>query len=145
MEVTVATEREPLLNRNLAVLCAVLHTCGEDAKNEKDAEKVSEGVLAMFGPGVHAGVLALTKNLHLPKSERMANSLRRIREQPREVWLVKLGDPDHEPRTAAPAWSREKRRSYLEEAMDILEKLGEAGALLQCRFKQNLAEYQAHL
>ncbi len=86
MEVMAALRAEPGWDEDLAVQCALLHDVVEDTAVS------GEEVRATFGASVAAGVLALSKDPALPRSEQMADSLRRIREQPREVWLVKLAD-----------------------------------------------------
>src|SRR5262245_9451528 len=85
-EVCCAVARESVAEPDLAVQCALLHDTLEDT-----ATSFAE-VEQAFGVQVASGVLALTKDAKLPKAERMADSLRRIREQPREVWMVKLAD-----------------------------------------------------
>jgi (p)ppGpp synthase/HD superfamily hydrolase len=125
-------------DQDLAVGCALLHDTVEDAG------VTSAQLEAAFGPGVAAGVQALTKDEALPKAERMADSLRRVRLQPREVWLVKLGDRITNLEPPPPAWSMEKRRAYLAEARVILEALRGASPLLEVRFEEKLREYAAH-
>jgi (p)ppGpp synthase/HD superfamily hydrolase len=121
---------------DLAMQCALLHDCVEDAG-------VAPGALrAAFGDRVAAGVVALTKDEALPRAERMADSLRRIRSQPREVWLVKLADRITNLEPAPPAWTAEKRGAYLAEARTILEALGEAHAGLSARLREKTADYR---
>src|SRR4051794_24188070 len=75
---------EPELDGDLAVQCALLHDTLEDTATTFDE------LAAAFGRAVADGVLALSKvDDAIPKHERMADSLRRIRLQPREVWIVK--------------------------------------------------------
>ena len=74
------------LDADLAVGCALLHDTIEDTDTKPEV------VERAFGPAVAAGVAALSKNGALPKAERMADALARIRLQPREEWMVKLAD-----------------------------------------------------
>lgn len=127
----------PELNMDLAVTCAVLHDIVEDAG-------VSVGQLeAEFGAEVAAGVAALTKDERLPKEARMADSLRRLQAQPREVQLVKLADRitnlEYPPRY----WTAAKRRAYLEEAGRIHEALGAAHLGLAARLIERMRRYEA--
>jgi (p)ppGpp synthase/HD superfamily hydrolase len=74
-------------NVNLAIQCALLHDVLEDTKyTYKDIDE-------RFGTEVANGVLALTKNKNIEsREEKMLDSLTRIKQQPSEVWMVKLAD-----------------------------------------------------
>lgn len=124
MEVIAALEVEPAGDPDLAVQCALLHDTIEDTAITYD------DVVAAFGVAVADGVRALPKDPRLPKAEAMANSLRRIRDQPREVWLVKLADRITNLEAPPAYWSRDKRARYRDEAMDILAALGAASPYL---------------
>src|SRR4051794_34069928 len=71
-EVLMGHQLAPFELLGLAVQCALLHDTLEDTEVREPQ------LIACFGPGVTAGVLALTKNPSLPKAEAMADSLRRI-------------------------------------------------------------------
>ena len=86
MEVMAALRLGPEYDGELAVSCALLHDVLEDTP-------VSfETLQTEFGTAVAAGVLALSKDPALPKDQQLPDSLKRIREQPGEIWLVKLAD-----------------------------------------------------
>jgi len=121
---------------DFAVQCALLHDSMEDAGVTVDALR------AQFGERVAAGVSALTKNEALPKEAQMADSLARIRQQPREVWLVKLADRITNLEPAPAHWSAEKRVKYRAEAQQIADALGEAHAGLAARLREKIAGYQ---
>ncbi len=89
MEIMAVLSVETRHNGNFALQCALLHDVVEDAG------VTDEQVRAEFGEAVAKGVAALSKNSKLEKKVQMADSLRRIKEQPREVWMVKLTGPDH--------------------------------------------------
>lgn len=131
MEVLCAPEGDV----DLAMCCALLHDSMEDAG------VTHERIAAEFGVDVAAGVEALTKNEQLPKAERMADSLKRIRLQPREVWRVKLADRITNLEPAPPSWSVEKQRAYLAEAQQILDALGEASRPLAARLRAKMRDY----
>jgi (p)ppGpp synthase/HD superfamily hydrolase len=122
-------------NADLALACALLHDTLEDAGVTRDQ------VVAEFGEAVAAGVVALTKDETLPKEQRMADSLARIRQQPREVWMVKLADRITNLEEPPGYWSREKRVAYREEARVIHRALGEAHAGLAARLQRRIEEY----
>ncbi len=136
MEVKAALVPEPRWNGDLAVTCALLHDTVEDTSVTR------EQLADLFGAGVAAGVLALTKNAALPKVEQMPDSLRRIREQPREIWIVKLADRITNLQRPPAHWSVEKARRYLDEAVTIRDALGEASPFLRSRMEQKLVAYR---
>jgi len=123
----------------LAVLCALLHDTIEDT-GTTHAE-----VAAAFGAAVADGVQALSKDAALPKEQRMADSLRRIRAQPQAVWAVKVADRITNLSEPPASWSTEKRRAYLEEARQIADALRGASAALDARIAQRIAGYARYL
>jgi GTP diphosphokinase / guanosine-3',5'-bis(diphosphate) 3'-diphosphatase len=142
VETLAATEGAARTFRDLAVVCALLHDSVEDAAPTARAA-VRDRIRVELGRDVLAGVDALTKNGELPKSERMRDSIGRIRAQPHAVWIVKLCDRlvnlDPPPR----AWSAEKVRAYAIEAREILVALGEADSALARRFEEKLRGYDS--
>jgi (p)ppGpp synthase/HD superfamily hydrolase len=143
MEVLAATEGDESSVRNLGLACALLHDTIEDSEREEQP-RVRERIRAEFGPELAGGVDALTKDDRLPKSERMADSLRRIRQQPRGVWLVKLADRITNLEPPPLSWSAEKCIAYAAEAKAILETLAEASDRLRRRFEHKLTEYESY-
>lgn len=139
MEVMAALRSRPGYDEDLAVACALLHDVVEDTPASV------EEVRAAFGAAVAAGVLALSKDASLPRDERMADSLRRIREQPREVWMVKLADRITNLAPPPPHWTPARIAAYRDEAGEILRALGEASPLLAERLAQKIKEYAAFL
>jgi (p)ppGpp synthase/HD superfamily hydrolase len=138
METMASCVNDPSADINLAMTCALLHDCMEDAGVTADQLTVT------FGPAVAAGVQALTKDDSLPKEAGMADSLARIRRQPREVWMVKLGDRITNLEPPPSGWTLEKRRRYLEEARLILRSLQGASALLETRIAEKIAAYEEY-
>lgn len=132
----VASALLPEHDANLAIACALLHDTVEDTQVTADA------IAAELGRAVADGVQALSKDPHVPKAERLADSLRRIRLQPREVWMVKLADRivNLTP-PAPPRWSAEKRAQYRDEGAQILDALGEASELLAKRLRAKIDAY----
>lgn len=120
---------------DLSMQCALLHDSVEDAGMQVETLRTA------FGSAVADGVSALTKNDALPKAEQMADSLRRIKLQPREVWLVKLADRITNLEPAPAHWSPEKRVKYRLEAQEIHDALGSAHAGLAARMREKIAGY----
>jgi len=135
-EVIAALEVEAHDRPDLAVTCALLHDVAEDTPVGLDR------IEAEFGADVAAGVSALTKDSSKPKDEQMADSLARIRTQPREIWMVKLADRITNLQPPPAHWPAEKCARYRVEAEKILLALGEASDVLSGRFRHRLAEYQ---
>ncbi|MEO8704445.1 MAG: HD domain-containing protein [Kofleriaceae bacterium] len=122
---------------DLAVTCALLHDTIEDSQVPGIADEIER----QFGTPARAGVLALTKDATLPKADRMPDSLRRIRSQPREIWAVKLADRITNLATPPKHWTIEKCIGYRAEAITILEALGEANVKLATRMRARIAAY----
>jgi len=135
MEILVALQRCPFARPELAVQCAVLHDTLEDTETDE-----SELVTA-FGMDVAAGVRALTKDPALPKKESMADSLRRIRLQPAEIWAVKIADRISNLGPPPAHWTAERIETYRAEAQSILDALGAAHDPLAIRLADRIATY----
>lgn len=121
---------------NLAIQCALLHDVIEDTPH------TYSDILDVFGEEVANGVLALTKNDQLSsKEEKMQDSLYRIKQQPREVWIVKMADRITNLYHPPYYWTKEKLEAYQREAELIHEQLHEADAMIAERLKQKIEEY----
>jgi (p)ppGpp synthase/HD superfamily hydrolase len=140
MEAMAVITKNEILNPNLLVLCALLHDSIEDTSSTYDDIKNS------FGIDVAEGVLALTKDDQLPsKYEQMLDSISRIKEQPIEVWMVKLCDRITNLQAPPKHWSKEKIAQYQDEARLILAQLGEASQFLARRLRNKIAAYDQYL
>lgn len=130
---------EPGLDGDLAVQCALLHDTLEDTQTTFDE------LASQFGRAVADGVLALSKiDDSIAKDDRMADSLRRIRLQPREIWIVKLGDRITNLAPPPENWSSDKRRAYQAEAVLIADALGAASPVMEARIRTRIADYSVH-
>jgi len=138
MEVLAVLAREDGLDGDLAVQCALLHDVIEDAG-------VSHAnIAAAFGPAVADGVLALSKNGSLEsKTQRMADSLKRIEQQPKEVAIVKLADRITNLQPPPEEWYgiEGKVEAYRDEGRVILRELGGASPYLSARLRNKLHQY----
>lgn len=137
MEVMAALRAEPEHDGDLAVQCALLHDVIEDTP------VTFEQVAQEFGAAVADGVRALSKDPALPKPEAMADSLRRIRQQPVEVWMVKLADRINNLQRPPEYWTAEKIYAYQTEAEKILQALGAASPFLAARLREKIDAYGA--
>jgi (p)ppGpp synthase/HD superfamily hydrolase len=138
MEVIAALNIERGRDGNLAVQCALLHDVIEDTAVSY------QSVATEFGGAVAGGVLALSKDKKLAKHQQMADSLRRIRQQPPEIWMVKLADRITNLQPPPSYWTTDKIRQYQAEAVEILGALGEASDLLSSRLREKINAYNMY-
>lgn len=127
-------------NPDLLVMCSLLHDVIEDTNFSYD------DIEREFGVAVAEGVSALSKNENLlSKAEQMKDSIERIRKQPKEVWMVKLSDRIANLQPPPKHWGKEKIDQYRNEAILILEILGEANRYLANRLKIKIDDYIQYL
>jgi len=139
-EIMKALEHTPGMNARLALSCALLHDSIEDTPFSY--EEVQE----LFGSGIADGVMALTKNEALEgKQEKMTDSLKRIKLQPKEVWAVKLADRICNLYAPPYYWSNDKKLAYIEEAKLILSELRDGNAYLATRLEEKIEDYRKFL
>jgi (p)ppGpp synthase/HD superfamily hydrolase len=135
----IASQSAKIESPDLLVLCALLHDTIEDTHVTYNDLKTE------FGSGVASGVQALTKNKSLlTKAEQMADSLKRIQKEPKEIWMVKLADRITNLQPPPHYWNNEKIRKYRKEASTILEALGEANTWLAKRLKRKIDQYRRY-
>jgi len=126
-------------NANLGIQCALLHDTIEDTDHDYAS------LNALFGSAVANGVLALSKNPNVGnKKAQMLDSLERIQQQPREIWMVKLADRITNMSSPPFHWSVEKCVLYRDEALLILQVLGGAHDALAQRLAQRIHAYRPY-
>lgn len=127
------------MNADLAMKCAVLHDTIEDTEQSYDDIK------KLFGEAVANGVMALTKNEQLEsKKKMMTDSLNRIKQQPKEVWAVKMADRICNLQAPPEYWTSEKIRNYQQEAQLIYQALKEGNNYLAARLERKIKEYEQY-
>lgn len=117
------------------IILALLHDTIEDT------DATYEDVKDRFGKSVADGVLALTKNYSLAHEEQMPDSLKRIKEQGKEVAIVKLSDRIFNLKEIPCKWDENKVNSYREQAKLILNELGYASEYLANRLSEKIGKY----
>lgn len=136
LEVMQALHHHPEADAELAIACALLHDTVEDS------EITLEYLFDQFGSAIAAGVSALTKNASLKnKEEAMLDSLHRIKEQPPEVWMVKMADRIINLTHPPYYWNADKIAAYRAEAQLIHEHLHSASAYLGQRLQHKIDTY----
>ncbi|WKL46137.1 HD domain-containing protein [Flavobacterium pectinovorum] len=139
-EILNAIQSTENMNSGLAIKCAILHDTIEDTS--ASYEKINE----LFGHEVANGVLALTKNDKIEgQIEKMLDSLKRIKEQPIEIWAVKMADRISNLYQPPYYWENEKKLKYIEEAEIILHELKDGNKYLAERLQTKIKEYYRFL
>ena len=124
---------------DFAVTCALLHDVIEDTAKGEAQLVLGETISAQFGADVAAGVWALTKNKN--HATPMADSLERIKQQPHDVWAVKLADRITNLAPPPKFWKPEKIATYRTEAIAIADALGDGNAHLHARLRAKIDSY----
>jgi len=125
---------------DLLVFSALLHDTIEDTN------KTFQDILDTFGSEIANGVLALSKDKELPSKEaQMKDSLVRIKQQPKEIWMVKLSDRITNLQPPPKHWNKSKISKYQSEAMIILNELGSANDFLGKRLELKIEGYNQYL
>jgi (p)ppGpp synthase/HD superfamily hydrolase len=135
MEVLGVLSVESGYDGDLAVQCALLHDTIEDT------EATYEQLASKFGIKVAAGVLALTKNKAVEKSQQLTDSLHRIRSQPPEISIVKLADRITNLQSPPAHWTKAKISRYRQEAIEIHTALAGASPYLSLRLAEKIENY----
>jgi len=128
------------IDEDLAVKCAMLHDTIEDTEfTFADAKE-------QFGQRVADGVMALTKDKNLEtKAAQMLDSLARIKQQPKAVWMVKMADRITNLYAPPFYWDSAKKAAYREEAILIHEHLKDGSSYLAERLWQKIEAYKAFI
>ncbi|GAB3499365.1 HD domain-containing protein [Spirosoma knui] len=136
MEVLIAYQHsDEKFDLSFAIQLALLHDSLEDTHT------TFEELEQLFGLNVANGVSALTKNKMLPKSEKMQDSLDRIKQFPKEVWIVKLADRITNLQTPPQHWDTSKVENYKKEAIAIHIQLKGANYYLEKRLEDQIQSY----
>jgi len=143
MEIISALEKEEADWPNLAVQCALLHDCLEDTYI------IYDEIVNSFGSYVADGVLALSKDGAIGISEdeskrdllQLEDSLHRIKQQPREIWMVKLADRITNMQSPPDHWKDEKISRYKKGAELIHRELASASEVLGERLRVRIDRY----
>ena len=143
MEIIAALAEEPVERPNLAVQCALLHDCLEDTYILYDE------IVNQYGSYVADGVLALSKDGAIGISEdeykrkwlQLEDSLQRIKQQPREIWMVKMADRITNLQPPPSHWTTEMIERYKQGAELIHKELVSASVYLGQRLRMKIDGY----
>ena len=138
MEIIAALAVKEAVHPDLAVQCALLHDVLEDTE-------VSKIILEEeFGKKVTDGVDALTKKKEIEESKQLEDSIDRIRDQPFEVWIVKLADRISNLQPPPFDWTRAKTKAYWESSKEIHKTLKDSSPYLGERLLKKIDHYSAN-
>lgn len=135
MEIIAVLSMESGYDGDLAVQCALLHDTIEDTDTSYAQ------IRSNFGVRVADGVQALSKNPNLEKSQQLTDSLTRIEQQPKEIWMVKLADRITNLQPPPAHWTTEKILRYQQEAIEIHDRLQTASPYLALRLAKKIHNY----
>lgn len=122
-------------NKEVLGATAFLHDVIEDTETTyKELENE-------FGDEIARNVLALSKNKNLPREERMGDSIERILMTSKEAQMVKLADRITNIDHLHPVWSYSKSMEYLEESIQIRDRLGSCNEALCHVLEQKITDY----
>lgn len=143
-EVINALYVEPLSydENNVAIACALLHDVNEDTSTKITKESPLAGNVEVIAKGV----LALTKDKHLPSKEmQMHDSLERLKRRQNCVAMVKLADRITNLGEPPKHWDKAKKRKYCEEATLILQELSYAHRYLATKLCEKIEAYSLYM
>ena len=129
---------EKIGDEDFAIQCALLHDVIEDTEITKNELK------NVFGEKVLNGVLALSKNNEIEKEKRMEDSLKRIKEQGKEIACVKMADRITNLQKPPHYWNTQKIKQYLDESILIYNELNKYSEFLGKRLKEKIIEYEKY-
>jgi len=138
MEIMIAAKNSEDFDLEFAIQVALLHDILEDT------ETTFEQVEQKFSIEIANAVLALTKSSDISKEEKMSDSLNRIKQQPKEVWAVKLADRITNLQQPPNHWDSNKILNYKIQAKQILDYLEGGNEYLEGRLRNKISEYEKY-
>lgn len=139
MEILLAFQATSDFKLDYAIKVALLHDTIEDTS------ATYEEIEKEFGTDVAQGVLALTKDDSLPKTDKMQNSIERIKLLQKEVWAVKLADRITNLQVPPNTWDNAKKIAYRNEAIILLKELKGGNNYLENRMKAKILAYEKYI
>ena len=123
------------INREFLLTVAILHDVLEDTSvSYKQLEEE-------FGIEVAKAVKALSRNEDIPFDEQIPDCLNRIKQQPKEVSIVKMADRLYNIRERYNAWDFQRQEKYKKEAQLVCDELGYASENMRLALQKAIDEY----
>ncbi|GHU24045.1 hypothetical protein FACS189497_04890 [Betaproteobacteria bacterium] len=123
----------------LASLAAILQQGA--ALPSQDTDIALKEIAGECGEEVAAGITALSLNKE-KGDDALRDSLARIRDERKEIWLVKMADRIANLDRPHDDWMHEKCLTYAEESQLILDALGEASPALAERLSEHIEAWR---
>lgn len=139
MEIFKAHADTPDFDLDFAIQTALLHDVLEDTPTSFEELRIH------FGQSIAAAVWALSKNDKLKSEEQIPDSLRRIKLQPKEVWVVKLADRISNLQEPPKHWDHPRRIQYQKMAYLISETLKGGNPYLENRLREKIRSYNNYI
>lgn len=111
----------------------------------EDTDTTYEELCEKFSKKVADGVLALTKNKSFGHDEALIDSIKRIKNQPTEIKMVKMADRIFNISTINEKWSIAQSRHYLEASVIIYNELKEYNSELANMLQNSIKKYEKEL
>jgi hypothetical protein len=125
---------------NVAIACALLHDIKEDTEERVTHYNLPLGTVNPIT--IQRGVSALTKNATLPsRQEQLKDALKRLKEMPYCVQMVKLADRITNLAPAPLFWNKAKRQEYVNEAKEIYKALKDSNPYLASKLQNKIDNY----
>jgi len=136
IEVINTFQKKPDFNLNKAVIISLLHDLIEDTS------ETFKNIELSFGKEIALSVQALTKNILLSEKEQILDSVKRIKNESREVAIVKLADRISNLNIPPKSWSKEKINSYYNDSIIILNSFRGINFILEKRLENKIQNYK---
>ncbi|MBP4137452.1 HD domain-containing protein [Flavobacterium geliluteum] len=139
-EIIQSLNYDQTMNPDFSITCAMLHDTLEDTNFS--FEKIND----LFGEQVANAVAALSKDIAIKdKLVQMKQSLLEIKQQPKEVWSVKMADRICNLYAPPYYWTLERKIEYYKESLLIYDALKEGNIYLANRLKEKIDNYKLFL
>lgn len=136
IEVINAFQINPNFNLNKAITISLLHDVIEDTDENCESIELS------FGKEIADSVQALTKNIQLSGRKQLLDSINRIKNESKEVAIVKIADRISNLNIPPKSWGKKKIKSYHNDSIILLEKLKGVNYILENRLSNKIKNYK---
>ncbi len=106
------------VDKTFLLVVALLHDTIEDTNTTKTEIETE------FSNKVASAVMALSRNLKIEVDKQIPDCIERIKNQPKEVAIVKMADRMFNMRERFPYWDKAKQDNYKIEGQLICDELG---------------------
>ena len=123
------------LNHEFMLVVAILHDVLEDT------DITYQDLINDFNIDIADAVKTLSRDERLPFNEQIPDCLNRIKNQPKEVAIVKMADRLYNIRERYNGWTKEHQDMYKKEAQLVCDELGYASINMKKALQLAIDEY----